>query len=174
MWNPFRRRVVPAVLSAVTINIPYVGAATFVPDESETRAAWALYVELVTRVPVAPVDAEHGSMREVLESIYALFGETRRVLREAGPRTAGGSGSFAPLAIGVLNDGLRPFLTKWHSRLASHEDTRETTVTVMEHERTWPERTAWSEELDELANNLRQYADELLKLSGARRRPSDG
>lgn len=41
MWNPFKRIGRPRTkLGSVTVKIPYVGSATFVPEESEVRAAW--------------------------------------------------------------------------------------------------------------------------------------
>ncbi len=65
MWNPFKRSGRQrAKLQSVTVNIPYAGSATFIPEESEVRAAWSLYVEISTRVPVQPIDPQYGSVRE--------------------------------------------------------------------------------------------------------------
>ena len=85
MWNPFKRIEHKRVkLQSVTVNVPYAGSATFVPEDSEVRAAWSLYIEISTRVPVQPIDPRYGSVREALNSIYALFGETRRILEPIG------------------------------------------------------------------------------------------
>lgn len=64
MWNPLRRGKERIRLQSVSVNIPYVGGAIFVPDEAEVRAAWALYIELSTRIPVQHLDPQYGSVRE--------------------------------------------------------------------------------------------------------------
>ncbi len=79
MWGPFRRRHGRGVrLQSVSVAIPYVGSATFTPDESEVKAAWALFIELATRVPIQPIDTKYGSVGEALNSIY----ERRNRLRQ--------------------------------------------------------------------------------------------
>lgn len=60
----------------LNVNIPWVGSISFIADEVQQRAAWALYVELQTRVAVQP-------------------------LSEAGPEVADGESSFGPIAIRV-------------------------------------------------------------------------
>lgn len=170
MWNPFKRIGRPGTkLGSVTVNIPYAGSATFVPEESEVRAAWSLYIEISTRVPVQPIDPEYGSIREALNSIYALFGETRRILSQSGPSIAHGGNSLAPLAIGFLNEGLRPFLTKWHYELQLHESKYNTPPkSRVEHEKEWPKLNEFKKAYKELQHNLERYQTELKKLCGAR------
>lgn len=169
MWNPFGRRGrAPARLQSVTVNIPYAGSATFVPDETEIKAAWSLFVEISTRVPIQSIDPEYGSIREALTSIYSLFGETRRILAQAGPSVAHGKDSLAPLAIAVLNNGLRPFLTKWHSELQAYERKRTSDKSVVEYERDWAKFDECMTTLRELQENLDRYRTELLKLTGAK------
>ena len=75
----------PAKLTSVKIKIPWVGEAEWNADPKERNAAWALYVELVTRVAVQALPANEGSLREVLTSLHSLFDSTREILREAGP-----------------------------------------------------------------------------------------
>lgn len=164
MW-PFRKQGSTSTrLQSVTVAIPWVGNATFVPDEAEAGAAWAIYVEIVTRVPIQELSG--GSLREALTSVYQMFTAMRTVLRESGPRIAHGTDSLAPLALGVLNGGLRPFLSQWHSRLSAHEFARKSGDSMTEHEDLWPEREAFTEALDGLRVQLEKYADELLKIAG--------
>lgn len=152
----------------MTVKFPWVAGATFVPDETEKRAAWSLYVEHSTRGPIAVGDPEYSSARETLSSIYSLFGETRRILRESGPGIARGSNSLAPLVLGVLNHGIRPFLTKWHSELKNFEVHRPESVDSMTFERAWPKLEEFWEEMEFLRTDLEIYCHELLTISGAR------
>ncbi|MGD0779637.1 MAG: hypothetical protein ABR954_02485 [Dehalococcoidales bacterium] len=155
-------------LQSVTLNVPYVGSATFIPEETEIRAAWSLYIEISTRVPIQPIDPRYGSIREALSSIYALFGETRRILSQSGPTIAHGENSLAPLVIGFLNRGLRPFLTKWHHELQIYEAKYDVKKSRVEYEKEWPKLYEFKQAIKTLQGNLEQYRLELMKLSGAR------
>ena len=59
----------------VGIKIPYFGeiAGTWEVDESERKAAWELYIELITRVSLARTDPQEGSLRSALSSLYELL-----------------------------------------------------------------------------------------------------
>ncbi len=112
---------IPAKLKTIKIKIPWVGEAELEYAPVERDAAWSLYVELVTRVAVEPLPGDSGLLRESLSSLHELFGSTREVLKRAGPDVGSSTDSVGGIAIAVLNLGLRPCLTKWHSRLADWE-----------------------------------------------------
>ena len=119
----------------LTVNLPFeIGQLEFEPDEIQQRAAWELYVELTTRIAVQPLGPEEGLLREALASLYSLFAATREVLRRAGPSAANGPNSIGPVAVDILNKGLRPFLAKWHPLLQSWEHLRAPTASPIEHE----------------------------------------
>jgi hypothetical protein len=71
----------------VKFAVPRVGeiGGGWEPDESEIKAAWELYVELVTRISIVELQPEQGLLREALSSLYSLFGTTREILRKYGP-----------------------------------------------------------------------------------------
>jgi hypothetical protein len=64
----------PAKLKKVSVNLPFgIGGAEWEADETERKAAWSLYVELVTRIPVQSLEADQGLLREALNhSIVCL------------------------------------------------------------------------------------------------------
>ena len=102
----------------VDLKIPYIGgiSGTWIPDESERKAAWEMYVELVTRISIAELKPGECLLREALTSLYSLFATTRAILRHYGPSVAqpksDGQLSFGSLAVAVLNSVLRPVLAK--------------------------------------------------------------
>ena len=154
-------------LSRVSVSLPFgLGSAEWVPDESQRRAAWELYVELTTRVAVQSLELDHGLLREALSSLHALFGVTREILRGAGPSVGASRKSVGGIAMAVLNRGIRPFLAKWHPELLNWESKRERTVSPSEHERAWITGTALREELGELREALSKYADMLALVAG--------
>src|SRR5207244_6175375 len=105
---------------------------TWEPDQAERDAAWEMYVELVTRISVAPLAPDEGLLREALSSLYTVFGTTRAILRKYGPSVARPKGegtlSLGHLAVAILNRVLRPVLAKWHPMLLHYEATREPSV----------------------------------------------
>ncbi len=75
---------------SVKLEIPYIGGieGTWEPDKEEQRAAWEMYVELITRISTVELGPEEGLLREALTSLYSLFATTRTILREHGPSVA--------------------------------------------------------------------------------------
>ena len=80
--------------------------------DKNQKAAWDMYVEMVTRITTQPLAPERGDEKTALDSIYSLFQTTRDILHEQGPECV----EFAQLAIGILNDEVRPFTAEWHRR----------------------------------------------------------
>lgn len=156
----------------VSVNLPFnIGGITFIVDETQQRAAWSLYVELETRVAVQRLEDSDGLLREALDSLYKLFDITRSILKDAGPDVADGENSFGPIAIRVLNDGLRPFTSKWHPKLAAYEATRPPKVDELSHERAWVHYTEMRTELKALQDDIREYSTTLAIIAGARHEP---
>lgn len=157
----------PPILKKVSINLPFgIGGAEWEVDNTQRRAAWALYVELVTRIFVEPLKSNEGLMREALNSLYSLFGTTREILKEAGPDVGASLESVGGIAIAVLNRGLRPFLTKWHPALQVWQATRPLEVSPLEYEKEWPEAPQLRQELEDLRQALYQYALALADIAG--------
>jgi hypothetical protein len=149
------------------VNLPFkLGKLVFEPDEVQQKAAWELYVELTTRIAVEPLGKDEGLVREALSSLYRLFDITRDILRRAGPVVAMGDNSLGPVAIDVLNKGLRPFLAKWHPALQTYEKQRPDDISPREHEDNWDHIREAREELENLRKELSIYADALAKIAG--------
>lgn len=151
----------------VSLSLPFgIGSVEWEVDQTQRRAAWSLYVELVTRIAVEPLEADEGLMREALNSLYSLFGTTREILKEAGPDVGISLNSVGGIAIAVLNRGLRPFLAKWHPLLQTYEDRRPPHLSPKEHEQQWSEGGKLRDELEKLRQDLKQYANALAKIAG--------
>ena len=60
----------PAVLKKVSVSLPFgIGSAEWEADPTDRRAAWSLYVELVTRIAVEPLEGDEGLVRGALNSL---------------------------------------------------------------------------------------------------------
>ncbi len=126
-------------------------------------------MELVTRIAIQPLGAEHGLLREALDSLYTLFARTREILQDAGPQVAvKGESSLGFIAIRVLNEGIRPFTAKWHPLLLAHEEQRPEGISQYDHEQQWRQAGEMRTELAELQENLEVYAEALAKIAGVK------
>ncbi|MEY9835835.1 hypothetical protein [Streptacidiphilus sp. EB103A] len=145
-------------------------AGTWEPNDAERRAAWELYVELVTRVSVVPLRADEGLLREALTSLYSLFATTREVLRKHGPDVAepkrNGQYNFGYLAVAMLNFGVRPLLARWHPALEDWENQRPTDRSRRDHEQAWPQAAELRQALQDTRSILSAYADLLASACG--------
>ena len=108
-------------------------------------------------------------MREALNSLYSLFASTRDILRKAGPDVGAAKDSVGGIAIAVLNNGLRPFLSKWHPLLQVWETLRDPKVSPQEHEKKWSDEMVLRGEMEALRKDLEVYAEALAEIAGVRR-----
>lgn len=166
----FQRRKTETV-ELQKVEVSFLGIkGSWIADRKQQTAAWEMYVELVTRIAVQKLGPEEGLIREALSSLYALFGETRRILRAYGPSVAqtlpGSETSFGQIAIQVLNGVLRPVLAKWHPLLRAHEALKPPDVSPREHERSWEQHIELRQELEQARIELAHYADLLASASG--------
>jgi hypothetical protein len=73
-------------------------------------AAWAMYVQMLTRITTQPLPNKHGDEQTALTSVYSLFETTRNILEKYGRE----SPEFSKLAVIILNQKVRPVTAKWH------------------------------------------------------------
>jgi hypothetical protein len=161
--------------NALSVSLPFgIGSVSIEVDEAQQEAAWALYVELATRIATVPLEPGTGSAREALSSLHSLFETTRAVLRSAGPGAASGPHSVGPLAIEILNRGLRPFVADWHGRLSAFE--RQQVAQQRERfggqadgvidESRWDERDAFYVALERNRQAMLVYIEALAEIAG--------
>jgi len=143
---------------------------TWEPNDAERLAAWELYVELITRVAVVPLNAGEGLLREALTSLYSLFASTRDILRRRGPSIAepkpDGQYNFGYLSVAMLNAAIRPVLARWHPLLDDWENIRPPERSRVEHERQWPQADQLRADLDRTRATLASYASLLAAACG--------
>ena len=136
-------------MTSLKISVPFL-EMEWNPSEPDKAAAWALYIELLTRITTQPLGDSDGDDATALQSVYSLFPTTRSIIRDNGR----GCMEFTKLAVVVLNQKVRPFTAKWH-RIAA------------ENELSAPEvRAQFRDELRELQNVLRKYSAMLADMAG--------
>lgn len=107
-------------VAKVEINFPFsAGKVEIHPDQDTKRIAHQAWAEIVTRKAGIKFDGEHDTISEIYDSWYALFKEIRSLVKSIPASKLKKSEDVQKLVtvlISVLNEGLRPHLTKWHSR----------------------------------------------------------
>lgn len=160
----------PAKLSEVAVAVDF-GVfkldTKWTEDPRQQQAAWAMAVELMTRVATQPIDQHAGLVREALTSLHQLFGVFRQILRDGGPGLGVRSESIGGTALVVLNKVLRPFLADWHPRLLDWESQRAPSVSPTAHEKAWKDEIACRAALVNLQKGLWSYAQALARYAGA-------
>lgn len=91
---------------------------SFKPNDTDRQIAYSIWVELSTRKIGLPIDVEDDVIAEIYDSWYAFFGVTRELIKNipVSKVRRGSTGKIINLSIEVLNEGLRPHLTKWQAR----------------------------------------------------------
>src|SRR5262249_26016260 len=98
-------------------------------EKAHQVVAWKLFVELSTRITTQSLyDADQqgrphpaGLLSEALDSLHSAFTSCRDQLKESHAtqpflRQNGGL-TLEGSVLRILNEGLRPFLARWHPRL---------------------------------------------------------
>jgi len=158
----------PAKFKSYKFSIPFVGELEWEPDPTQRRAAWELYIELITRISTQPLDPDRGLLREAYNSLYSLFGSTREILRRHGPEVGAARETVGGIAITVLNKGIRPLLSYWHPILLDHEQLKPPSATPRQWERKLQDEAKARGELEKLRRSLEKYATQLAKMAGAK------
>ncbi|MBI3423588.1 MAG: hypothetical protein HY011_11675 [Acidobacteria bacterium] len=98
-------------MTALKINAAFL-EMEWKPQDEDKAAAWAMYIELLTRITTQPLPDADGDEKAALNSVYALFPLTREIIKANGRHCL----EFTKIAIVVLNQVIRPFTAKWHKR----------------------------------------------------------
>lgn len=87
-------------------------------NETDRQIAYKIWVELSTRKIGLPIDLEHDVISEVYDSWHTFFSVTRELVKDVPVNQfrRKETEEIVRISIGVLNDGLRPHLTKWQAR----------------------------------------------------------
>lgn len=147
-------------LAEITVSVPQLSQLTFVVNKDDKQTAWELFIEVATRVSTQPLEPGDGFLRESLNSLYQLFGQTRDILKRAQPTKIKRAKTVEYLALAMLNRELRPFLSKWHLRLSRFEAAGAT------DEAAWPENSQFRVELEMMRERLVEFALAFATLAG--------
>jgi hypothetical protein len=90
----------------------------FKPNVTDRQIAYAIWVELSTRKIGLDIDFDHDVIAEIYDSWHHFFTVTRELVKDIPVVKVKRDSTQAiiKLSIEVLNEGLRPHLTRWQAR----------------------------------------------------------
>ena len=134
-------------------------------DFSNLEIAYHIYIELITRKAALPFDEENDIILEVYNSWYQLFGIIRNEIKSVNGSVLLNKNRTLPLieiTTKILNDGLRPHLTKYQGRFRNWLDKHpDPDITPQELQRLYPEYTTLITDLKNVNIALVNYSKEL-------------
>ncbi len=136
-------------MTSLKIKTPFL-EMDWNPRDEDKAAAWALYIELLTRITTQPLAEQEGDEETALKSVYSLFGLSREIIKSNGRHCI----EFTKIAVVVLNQIIRPFTAKWHKKslAGAFKDSQEC--------------RRFREELAQLQAKLRTYTKMLADMAG--------
>lgn len=142
---------------------------SFKPNDTDRQIAYSIWVELSTRKVGLPIEIEDDVISEVYDSWYSFFAVTRELIKDIPVSKVRGdsTGKIIDLSIEVLNEGLRPHLTKWQARFRHWYDTqleKKEDVSPQDLQKKFPEYDALCADLLAVNNRLIKYRVKMIEL----------
>jgi hypothetical protein len=147
----------------------------FKPNVTDRQVAYAIWVELSTRKIGLPIDLDHDVISEIYDSWYNYFSVTRDLIKSI-PATQvkrGSTQAIVRLSIEVLNEGLRPHLTRWQARFRSwynrelkryEADTGTSVLDPQQIQAAFPQYEELKKDLERVNNALIRYRSKMREL----------
>ncbi len=169
--RPFSRRW---RLGDFELDRAYIGIGghkvTVKPNRTDRQIAYSIWVEMTTRKIGQPVDLEDDVISDVYDSWYKFFGVTRELVKTVPVSKIHfeSTREIIELSIEILNQGMRPHLTKWQARFRrwlDREIAQHPEKSPQEIQRLFPEYDALAQDLMEVSGKLQRYRETMDKLA---------
>lgn len=135
-------------------------------NKKDQEIAYKLWVELSTRIIGLPYDEENDVITEVYDSWYSFFNIARDLLKEIPAERLAYSGELVELTQKVLNDGLRPHLTKWQAKYRKwYKEAGEGEGTPQDIQKQYPEYTELVKDLKKTNQAMINYKDLMYQIA---------
>lgn len=139
---------------------------SFKPNDTDRQVAYSIWVELSTRKIGLPINIEDDVIVEIYNSWYAFFGVTRNLIKDIPVSKVRdeSTSKIVSLSIDVLNEGLRPHLTKWQARFRHWyelEIKKENNAPPQEIQKRYPKYDELSADLLKVNTKLIKYRSKM-------------
>lgn len=159
-----------AILKTIRIEEATIGignsTVTIKYDGCIKEIAYKIWIELTTRKIGIKFDEQYDVISEVYDSWYEAFKSIRNLLSDIPADRLDDAKGLIDLTTKVLNNGLRPHLTKWQAkyRVWYNKTLADATLSPQEVQGSFPEYVLLVEDLKKTNDIMIKYADELKRL----------
>lgn len=144
---------------------------TLRPNDVDRQIAYRIWVELSTRKIGLPIDLNDDVVVEIYDSWYNFFSVTRELIKDVPVNKIRRKDTekIINLSIDVLNEGLRPHLTKWQARFRRWYDKQlrsdeHASIHPQDIQKKFSDFDALSSDLLSLNNKLIKYRAKMFQL----------
>lgn len=141
------------------------------PNETDRQIAYKIWVELSTRKIGLPIDLNDDVIVEIYDSWYDFFAVTRELIKDVpvSKFRRKDTEKIIKLSIEVLNQGIRPHLTKWQARFRRWYETALTRdenndSSPQDIQRKFPEFEVLRNDIEEVNYRLLRYREKMYQL----------
>lgn len=146
---------------------------TIKPNYEDMQIAYQLWVELSTRKIGLSIDLDNEVIAEIYDSWYEFFGLTRELVKGipiSKIRKDNSTKELVRIAIEVLNEGIRPHLTKWQAKFRKWynteiENEENMKLSPQDCQKKYPEYNELTKDLAEVNKRLIEYRNILRRLA---------
>lgn len=143
------------------------------PNYDDMQIVYKLWIELSTRKIGLPIDFRNDVIVEIYNSWYEFFRITRELVKEipvSKVRKNESTQTIVRIAVEVLNEGLRPHLTKWQAKfrkwyIEEIEKEENKGLPPQEIQQKYPQYNELINEMKEINKKLIEYRKILKELA---------
>lgn len=154
------------------IPIVGLGKVKIKPNNDTIKIAYQAWTELITRKVALPFEEENDVIIEVYNSWYSAFGILRELAKGIPAhklRKDQNTRTLVTVMLNVLNNGLRPHLTKWQAKFLSwynfeKEECAKERLSPQEIQRKYPEYDALIDDMKNVNDIMVKYAEWLQEI----------
>ena len=128
--------------------------------------AYQLWVEMITRKIAIPLE-EDDVIIEVYDSWYAAFSAIRELLKTVPGKRLEDASDLIDITTNVLNEGLRPHLTKWQARYRAWYDieSNKSEESPQDIQKRYPEYEQLLSDMMETNQHMRNFANKMHEIA---------
>lgn len=148
------------------------GEVIIKPNYMDRQVAYKLWVEINTRKIGLPIDWDNDVVVEVYNSWYEFFRVTRELIKEIPVekvRANQSTKTILKLSVEVLNEQLRPHLTKWQARFRKWYEMESKKnsnghVSPQDIQKKFPKFSELKNDMNNVSSEIQEYSKNLEKL----------
>ena len=135
-------------------------------NDDVREIAYKLWVELTTRKIAIPLE-DDDVITELYDSWYEAFSSIRGLLKSVPGKCFDDAADLIDLTTKVLNEGLRPHLTKWQAKYRSwyEMESKNSHETPQEIQKRYPEYTELISDMKKTNQNMINFANKMHEIA---------